>query len=142
MGAPFGRAKSTSERFQGVKLAEVTDGTSNTLMVAEVLQGEGSDLRGFIWWGDASGFTTYLAPNSPLPDLIYTASYCNNQPTRNLPCGVSGTLPTMFASRSRHPGGVQVALCDASARFIAETIDLNVWRGLSTSQGGEPLSPP
>lgn len=141
-GAPFAWANlnvEISKRTEGQSLASITDGVSNTLMVGEVLQGQGSDLRGFTWWGDASGFSTYLAPNSPLPDRIYTLAYCNNQPSQNLPCAASDSSgnPSMFASRSRHPGGVQVALCDASARFIAETIDLNVWRALSTSRGGE-----
>ncbi len=145
-GAPFAQAKNTtdvSKRTEGQALATITDGTSNTLMVGEVLQGQGSDLRGFTWWGDAASFTTYLAPNSPLPDRIYTAGYCNNQPTQKRPCAVSdSTNPTMFASRSLHPGGVQVTLCDASSRFIAQTIDINVWRALSTSQGGEALAIP
>lgn len=110
-------------------------------LVAEVLQGQGSDLRGFTWWGDACEFTTYLAPNSSQPDRIYTAGYCNNQPLRNLPCDVSSTSsPTMFAARSRHPGGVQVAFGDGSARLIRQSIDLNVWRAFSTSQGGESVT--
>ncbi len=62
------------------------DGVSTTILVGEVLQGQGKDLRGFSWWGDASEFTAYLAPNSGSPDRIYTSSYCNNQPAQNLPC--------------------------------------------------------
>jgi hypothetical protein len=121
----------------------MVDGTSNTFMVAEVLQGRGSDLRGFTWWGDASQFTTYFAPNSPIPDRIYTAGYCNNLPLLNLPCAVSSaTDPTMFASRSRHSGGVQVVLCDAATRFISDSIDLNLWRALSTTEGGESVQVP
>lgn len=140
--APFTVAKTTAEPFKGVPLADIIDGTSNTILIGEVLQGTGSDLRGFTWWGDASQFTTYLSPNSPLPDRIYTAGFCVNEPDQNLPCDVStGTDPTMFAARSRHPGGVQVSLCDASARFISETIDINTWRALSTSRGSESLSP-
>jgi prepilin-type N-terminal cleavage/methylation domain-containing protein len=136
--APFGRAKYQSDKQRGNTLASITDGTSNTLLVAEVLQGQMRDLRGFTWWGDASEFTTYLAPNSSQPDRIYTSYYCNNQPQRNLPCAASsGSNPTMFAARSRHPGGVQVALGDGSARYVRQNIDLNVWRALSTSQGGE-----
>ncbi len=99
--------------------------------------GQGRDLRGFSWWSDASNFTTYLMPNSPLPDRIYTSGYCVDS-SPNPPCAVStGTDPTMFAARSRHPGGVQVTLCDGSARFVSETIDLAIWRAVSTSQGGE-----
>lgn len=142
-GAPFGVAKDTTRPREGTRLADITDGTSNTLLVAEVVQGRASDLRGFTWWGDASQFTTYLAPNSPLPDRIYTAGFCNNMPDQNLPCAVSGgTTPTMFASRSRHPGGVQVVLCDGATRFISDAIDLTRWQALSTSQGREPVPLP
>jgi prepilin-type N-terminal cleavage/methylation domain-containing protein len=138
-GAPFKPSKNYAERFIGRTMADLVDGTSTTLMVAEVLQGQGSDLRGFTWWGDACNFTSYLAPNSPLPDRIYTAGYCNNKPEWNLPCAVSNsTDPTMFASRSRHPGGVQVVLCDGATRFVSDAIDLNVWRAVSTSEGAEP----
>ncbi|MFI4875411.1 MAG: H-X9-DG-CTERM domain-containing protein, partial [Blastopirellula sp. JB062] len=45
----------------------------------------------------------------------------------------------VIAPRSRHPGGVNVSLCDGSVRFIGETIDAIVWRALSTAQGQEPI---
>jgi prepilin-type N-terminal cleavage/methylation domain-containing protein/prepilin-type processing-associated H-X9-DG protein len=137
--APFSASASTTTPPQEIGFHSITDGTSSTLMFAEVRQATGSDLRGFTWWGDASGFETYLAPNSPLPDRIYTAGYCNNVHP-NPPCAVATSSdPTMFASRSRHPGGVQVAMCDGSVRFISNTINLNIWRALGTSQGGETV---
>ena len=138
-GAPFSPIASTTQAPQELGFHSILDGTSNTLMIGEVRQGFGSDLRGFTWWGDASGFETYLAPNSPLPDRIYTSVYCNNN-LRNPPCAVSTSSdPTMFAARSRHPGGVMVGLCDGAVRFIPNSIDLLTWRGLSTSQGKETL---
>jgi prepilin-type processing-associated H-X9-DG protein len=36
------------------------------------------------------------------------------------------------AANSRHPGGVQMALCDASVRFVPQTINLATWRALGT----------
>ena len=136
-GAPFSVISTgTTDRIVG--FASIIDGLSNTLLVGEVLQGQAGDLRGFTWWGDASSFTTYLPPNSNLPDRIYDAVFCENLPDHNLPCAVSSsTDPTMFALRSRHPGGVNASLCDGSTRFISETIDLNTYRALSTTQGGE-----
>lgn len=131
-GAPF------IYQSRSASMSDLKDGTSSTLMVAEVLQGTGSDLRGFSWWGDASNFTAHYPPNTAIPDRIYTAGYCVNSPIDNLPCAVStATDPTRFSARSRHPGGVQVVFCDGAARFLTQNIDLQLWRALSTSRGRE-----
>jgi prepilin-type N-terminal cleavage/methylation domain-containing protein/prepilin-type processing-associated H-X9-DG protein len=37
---------------------------------------------------------------------------------------------------SRHPGGVNVAMCDGSVRFIAETISGTIWSKMITPAGG------
>jgi prepilin-type processing-associated H-X9-DG protein len=41
------------------------------------------------------------------------------------------------AARSRHAGGVNAAMCDASVRFVVDGIDLRTWRALGTRDGGE-----
>lgn len=118
--------------------AGIRDGMSKTIMIGEVRQAEGSDLRGFGWWSDASSFTTYLPPNANQPDVIYTPSYCNNIVV-NPPCigTPTATNPIMFASRSLHTGGVNAVFGDGVATFISENIDLQIWRALSTTKGGE-----
>ncbi|MEO6811752.1 MAG: DUF1559 domain-containing protein [Isosphaeraceae bacterium] len=141
-GAPF---NNYSAALNGVchpiSFADLRDGQSSIVLVAEVIMGQGSDLRGFSWWGDASNFTSYLTPNSTQPDVIYTPGYCNNV-SPNPPCtGVpSATQPSMFAARGRHPGGVNVTMGDGSVRFIKNTINFSIWRALSTTQGGEVIS--
>jgi prepilin-type processing-associated H-X9-DG protein len=122
---------------KGVGTNEILDGLSNTVMVAELIQGTGSDLRGFFWWGSGAAFTSQLPPNSPLPDS--TEQNCNNLPALNLPC-VNGGASVYLAARSRHPGGVQVVMCDGSARFIRQSISINVWRAASTIKGSEAQS--
>jgi prepilin-type processing-associated H-X9-DG protein len=42
-----------------------------------------------------------------------------------------------MGSRSRHSGGVNVALCDGSVRFVTNSIDLATWTALSSQGGGE-----
>lgn len=138
-GAPFSDSGSATTPPNCFGFQDIRDGLSNTLMVAEVLQGIGNDLRGFSWWGDASGFETYLAPNSTLPDVIYTPGYCNNMPLQNLPCigTPTATQPSMYASRSAHPAGVQVVSCDGATHFVSDGIDLLIWQIMSTSHGAE-----
>lgn len=142
VGAPSGYSVQNGmfdgrNRTRRIKLTDVTDGLTNTIMVAEVLQGQGTDLRGFQWWGDAAGVSTFAPPNSSTPDQIYTATYCNNQPQRNLPCSAPGNT---FLSRSRHPGGVNVALGDASVRFIRENIDPVTWRLMASIDDGQIIN--
>ena len=40
-----------------------------------------------------------------------------------------------LASRSFHPGGVNVTLCDGSARFVSNSIDQQQWQALATRGG-------
>lgn len=66
-------------------------------------------------------FNTYLPPNSDRSDCMIHFSF----------------RPGWVAARSRHPGGVNVALTDGSVRFVGDPIDLSLWRSLSTRDGGE-----
>jgi prepilin-type N-terminal cleavage/methylation domain-containing protein len=127
-----------ARRTLKTKLTDVTDGLTNTLMVGEVLQGQGSDLRGFQWWGDAAGVSTYAPPNTSTPDQIYTAGYCNNQPLEGRPC--TGTGGATFFSRSKHSGGVNVALGDASVRFISNSINPTTWLYMGSITDGQVIS--
>ena len=63
---------STVSQSGTIGIAQISDGTSNTLMVSEIVQAQGGDLRGFVHWGDASAFETLLKPNDQNPDVIYT----------------------------------------------------------------------
>ncbi len=135
MGVIFGGAPFLDRL--GVPLIKITDGTSTTLLVAEVIMAQGQDVRAFTWDGVNAGFMTFLAPNSTAPDVVGSGGFCQYPFPGNPPC-VMGAYDT-YAARSRHAGGVQVALCDGSARFVSDTIDLNLWRALSTSQGNETI---
>jgi prepilin-type N-terminal cleavage/methylation domain-containing protein/prepilin-type processing-associated H-X9-DG protein len=125
-----------------VRLAEITDGTSNTLLMAELIQGQRDALHGFSWWGGGSGFVTFLPPNSTLPDVL-VGGICNAD-KRNPPCTTTGTIaaPRMAGARSRHPTGVQVSYCDGHVGFVTNAVNTLNWKAASTSQGGETLDIP
>ncbi|MBR4753161.1 MAG: DUF1559 domain-containing protein, partial [Thermoguttaceae bacterium] len=70
----------------------------------------------------ATGFSTFSSPNPPHPD--WGAEFGSG----------------FFAARSRHPGGVNVAMCDGSVRFVNDTIDRQTWWRLgSMNDGGAEL---
>ena len=143
--APYTNADHPASPYKGmtVTIAAITDGTTNTMMNSEVLiVPQPSELRGMTWWADATSFTTLLGPNSALPDMMYGSGACNATLAKPTPCGYSTGAPRLnyLAARSRHPGGVNVAMCDGSVRFMKDTTNLRVWRALSTTQGGEIIS--
>lgn len=124
------------------KIAEIVDGTSNTMMAAEIIQGQGNaDYRGFSWWGGGAGFTAYSLPNSSDPDVM-TGAGCTPGVEGNAPCTTTSTAtrPRMQVARSRHSGGLNVALCDGTVRFVANSINLATWRAMSTSAGSEAVT--
>jgi prepilin-type N-terminal cleavage/methylation domain-containing protein/prepilin-type processing-associated H-X9-DG protein len=129
---------------QPVKMTDITDGTSNTLMLSEVNQGQGLDARGFSWWGGASSFSTLYPPNTSAPDVM-TGAWCNTASPQNAPCTTSSGSPPSELSRrqfarSRHSGGVNAAMCDGSLRFVTNSVSVLNWRAMGTSQGGEVIS--
>jgi prepilin-type N-terminal cleavage/methylation domain-containing protein/prepilin-type processing-associated H-X9-DG protein len=128
-----------------VKLVNITDGTSNTLMASEVIQGQGgNDYRGFTWWGGAAAFTGWNTPNSGT-DVMEGAG-CNVAATYNLPCVATSStaLPRMAVARSQHNGmgGVNVVYCDGHVSWINNSIAFPVWQALTTAQGAEVFNNP
>jgi hypothetical protein len=125
-----------------VRLAEITDGTSNTLAISETVQGKGGDLRGFGWWGGGCHFETQLTPNSSLPDR--TEQSCTPALKLNPPCANrsagNAAQEESIAARSRHPTGVLAAFCDGSTRFFSNNVAVDSWRALGTAAGGDPVT--
>jgi len=130
-----------------VRIAEISDGTSNTLAISETVTGKSGDLRGFAWWGGGCHFETKLTPNSPQPDI--TEQSCTPSNRLNPPCtnhpnpkpsSPNPNTEESIAARSRHPTGVNAAFCDGSSRFISNNVNLDVWRAIGTAAGGDPAT--
>jgi prepilin-type processing-associated H-X9-DG protein len=123
------------------RLTDISDGTSTTLLAAEVLQGVSTptinDVLGATWYGPPGGFETYYGPNTGSPDLVQFQSYCNDLPQQGLPCQLSAY--NLYSARGKHAGGVNAMLCDGSVRFFSNNIAIQTWRALGTSQGGEVI---
>jgi prepilin-type N-terminal cleavage/methylation domain-containing protein/prepilin-type processing-associated H-X9-DG protein len=138
---PAGPDWQNGKMGQQVKITAITDGTSNTMMAAEIIQGRNNDLRGFTWWGGSAGFTTQMTPNSGLQDVL-TGGICDVAANPWMLCTTTSTTTRarMIAARSFHTGGVNVSMCDGSVRFVSNSVTPAAWMAASTSQGGETIS--
>ena len=114
-----------------VKLAQITDGMSNTFMYLEFAHfgnhswtdyDEGSNQ--FFWVHHTSqGYVTATEHNgNPTPP---------NSVTRN-----------HRGSHSDHPGGVQVVMCDGHVTFVTDYIDFDTYQALFSRDGGEVVELP
>jgi prepilin-type N-terminal cleavage/methylation domain-containing protein/prepilin-type processing-associated H-X9-DG protein len=153
------------------KMAAVLDGQSNTLAMSERAAGNGSLRRviGNVAWNSTYDPATCLslaagtdfAPSASLTSwsagslwafghphwnafvtvLPPNAPSCTGHNNDNL-SNASG----IWTANSRHPGGVNVVLADASVRFVSSSISstvtppYGVWGALGTRAGGEPAT--
>jgi hypothetical protein len=139
------------------------DGMTNTYFALEMLQApsgttaEDLDRRARLWTPAASThqISTLLIPNAQRCTALSAApnettgcggdvGTCMDRPDIGQPCqrlSPEGTgVQITLGARSNHPGGVQVAMCDASGRYIADGIDLRAWRSMSSRAGEEVVS--
>jgi prepilin-type N-terminal cleavage/methylation domain-containing protein/prepilin-type processing-associated H-X9-DG protein len=129
-------------------LASITDGLSNTLMASELriaAPQNDNDLRGYTWWGPSASFNGIIPPNSTFPDAMGNGGCAVQNPPCNgsIPTpspGPSGTFLVYLGARSFHPGGVNATMCDGSVRFFKNSISINTWMAVSTTQGSEVVS--
>jgi prepilin-type N-terminal cleavage/methylation domain-containing protein/prepilin-type processing-associated H-X9-DG protein len=138
----------------GAKITEITDGTSNTIMVGELRAGLSPiDMRG-VW---ALGFPGCSIVNAgrgsynPTPnnllgglpadggdELENGSQICS--PTiaaQGMGCTTSGTQMTSAMSRSLHAGGVNCCFCDGSVHFISNNISQLTWVELLSKADGK-----
>jgi prepilin-type processing-associated H-X9-DG protein len=129
-----------------VTLKRVVDGTSKTIMLAEIRAGitEG-DGRGVWALGHAGASLVAMygsggddqGPNQPdyraddviADDCSAGSGLCQTSPPpngltqpENMNCSGGGTYDQATA-RSKHPGGVHVAMVDGSVQFVSDDIE-------------------
>jgi prepilin-type N-terminal cleavage/methylation domain-containing protein len=127
--------------YGDTKLTDITDGTSNTVMVAERLAqcGDPADNatinRWAFWWDSPGGGWQPCYANTKAGQPIGPASMFQADVTRyNTAATCSNLRPS-----SPHTGVMMVALCDASVRGLTASISPATWWSANTRNGGEPL---
>lgn len=138
--APFSfKDFASGDRPRTTRLSDITDGTSNTMLMSEVIQAKFDadfDIRGDMLNDDrpCTQFMTLNTPNSGTD----VSPYCNAALyPYNPPCTNANSVYAHKAARSKHTGGVNVLIADGSVRFVQNSIALATWRAWGTMNGGE-----
>ncbi len=106
--------------------AHIRDGLSNTFAVGEAVPAWCDHT---MWWHYNSTTATCAIP------LNYQV------PGKDLEANFSDWAHN-YSFMSRHSGGGQFAMCDGSVHFVAEAIDLALYRDLATISGAEVVTLP
>ena len=160
-----------TERFgigKGTRITSIIDGTSNTVMLSEVLAnhtadgrtsstqpaGMNRDVRGAILCPMMGGnsFSGMFPPNSRNTDVT-SGCPLSSDPAAVPPTDTWGRACTQnrdinpatggqwqVAARSMHTGGVNACFADGSVRFIRSSINQAQWSAMNTMAGGEVVN--
>lgn len=130
-------------RNSRVRIAEVTDGLSNTVFV-----GEHTTISDKTWVGVVPG--SFSCPKDPqrfpFTECDHGATYvlCHSGPAADEPGIVHPpSFPTCHVCQMYAPwsaGGGYVLLGDGSVRYIATTVNLDTWAAMSSCAKGEVFS--
>ncbi len=143
-----------------LKFADVTDGLSNTAFFSERVLADGSNAivspLEDVFFPKSSPTTpdealqqcraldiTTLANQAPVfmgaPWINGQHRYQHVSPPNERSCGFFIPGRATMPATSRHAGGVNVLLGDGSVRFVSNSVNLEVWRGVGSRSGGEVL---
>ena len=150
--APFGWKKINAavpeDRIpRTTKFAEFTDGTSNTMLLSEVVfpsSDEVFDIRGD-FLNDDIACTQYMTINTPNANVSDVSPFVppigpNPQPFNPQDPPYAQGANGQKAARSRHPGGVNVAFADCSVRMIQDGVAIAVWQAMGSMNGEEVVA--
>lgn len=137
-----------------VRLVQITDGTSHTMLLSEGMTARSGDPSfgggplGDVQTATMGGalFSAQDRPNSDAPDRVLGPCPADvGDSAYPAPCltfarplpGAGMSVGATAAVRSRHPLGVNVALADGSVRFVTNEVSGLLWRSMGTRGGGE-----
>lgn len=130
------------ETSRSSRMADIQDGTSNTILLAERLGGNeiyvGRRVRAeYAPLGAANGGGWADILNG---EHWPAGSVQNETAPQEGPCGINCTNRRGAGFYSFHPGGAMFLLADGSVTFLSESIQPFVLASLITRAGGEPSS--
>jgi len=124
-----------------ISTADVRDGTSNTLLVGEVLPGCQWQNDGWAgtWinsWGNLFSIGGGASTITPINEMTTCVNSNRIADPRCNPAS-GDTMQYAYGFKSKHPGGAQFTLADGSVRFINQTIDHTTFQFLGGRADGK-----
>ena len=132
--------KKTSGLFARVNWAasirEITDGTSKTIAMGEVLPDCNYELIRFGWWDSQIWYVGTSVP------INYDSCHATDPPyPKKQDCSTFFNWNTSAGFKSRHPGGANFVMADGSVPFINDNIDYHNFQRLGDRRDGEAVDP-
>jgi prepilin-type processing-associated H-X9-DG protein len=116
----------------GVNVADFAGQPNGDYQIAQLCQNAGAvqlyTWKGDWWFNDKFSYSHTQTPNR-------RSCWYNDVGGRPW----SG-VASVVAAASRHPGGVNTAMCDGSVKFIKTSVDPKAWAAVGTRNGSEVLS--
>ncbi|MFO0957877.1 MAG: DUF1559 domain-containing protein [Isosphaeraceae bacterium] len=164
--APAAQMQGLFYYLSAVKMADITDGSSNTAFFSEKIRGTGVRDR------DARSDQMIMSPVTTEADTFQACRQLNpptalrltsrtgmswvmgemccttynhvDSPNKHTCAGTGfpgsmANMPMQVPPSSAHPGGVNVLFGDGTVRFVKDSVALTVWRALGTRNGGEVI---
>jgi prepilin-type processing-associated H-X9-DG protein len=123
--------------YSDIRFKDITDGTSNTLLLGETSSAQGRALKSRSWGGIQPwtwGFYSYDAFGPP----IGSGCLMIDSKAVQYPIGYAGTFLTNFTPyTSAHAGpGANFVMCDGSVRFMTQSTPLDLLQNLAVRDDG------
>jgi prepilin-type N-terminal cleavage/methylation domain-containing protein len=128
---------------KGRKMSEFEDGTSKTAAICEVRKIDGTDTRGVLHFGAGVLYMHDFPPNynGGASGVKERTRYCLDVDVA--PCVQSSSDwkgEWRHFARSAHSGGVNIMMVDTSTRFVADSVNEDLWKAAATPKGSEVIS--
>jgi prepilin-type N-terminal cleavage/methylation domain-containing protein/prepilin-type processing-associated H-X9-DG protein len=126
-----------------VKLSDVPDGLSNTLMIGEELVNHNSDMKGTPPNGAPAGWFSFIGGNASgttITPINYKSDFDDGNPCTTDPVNQLHNLRNWnvsFGFKSNHAGGVNFVFGDGSVHFISQDINHQTYQYLGCRNDGQ-----